>query len=360
LNQAANPTTAELFLKTISVQCDEALTAVRSLPQSGYILVIDGAIPMAEDGIYCTSGGRSMRDVVAEASANALGTIAVGSCAFDGGASAAAGGSSGAVGAGRVVRSPTLINLPGCPVNVANLAATVIHYFTFHEFPATDGLSRPLFAYGGQIHNQCERRAHFEFGEFVHAWGDEGAQKGWCLYKLGCKGPETFANCPTQKYADGASWSVLAGHGCVGCTMPAFWDAMGSAYDRLPAPVGVLPDVSADERGLALVAGVTALATVHGGASMVRQKVAGRRKPRPPEPAQPTEPVEPTAEADTTAEAETTEPAEPMTEPAEPMTEPPAELEAEVAEPAEPVIAEIAADEAVPETVDQATDEAAE
>ena len=102
----------------------------------------------------------------------------------------------------QVVPDAQLINLPGCPVNVANLTATIVHYLTFKQFPATDSRHRPLFAYGGLIHNQCERRAHFEFGEFALAWGDEASQKGWCLYKMGCKGPETFSNCPTVRYAE--------------------------------------------------------------------------------------------------------------------------------------------------------------
>ena len=163
-----------------------------------------------------------------------------------------------------------LVNLPGCPVNGDNLAATLVHYLTFKEMPATDMRGRPLFAYGGLVHNQCERRAHFEFGEFVLAWGDEAAQKGWCLYKMGCKGPETFANCPTVGYAGGTSWNVQAGHGCIGCTMPGFWDAMGPAYARLPAPIPFAPSVTADQIGQVMVAGVAGLAVVHGGASWVR------------------------------------------------------------------------------------------
>jgi hydrogenase small subunit len=139
--------------------------------------------------------------------------------------------------------------------------------------PPVDRHGRPLFAYGGLIHNQCERRAHFEFGEFVLSWGDEAAQKGWCLYKMGCKGPETFANCPTVGYADGTSWPVQAGHGCIGCTMPGFWDGMGPAYSRLPPPLPFAPNITADQVGQAALAGVAAVTVVHGAASWVR----GRR-----------------------------------------------------------------------------------
>lgn len=293
--QASQPTTAELLLDLVSVEYHETIMArsgtsaevarrqVMEAAPNGYIAVIEGAIPVGDDGVYCTVGGRAFQDVVREVCGGSLATIAVGSCAFDGGAPAAQGGKTGSVGLAQVVPDATLINLPGCPVNVDNLTATIVHYLTFKEFPATDARHRPLFAYGGLLHNQCERRAHFEFGEFVQVWGDEGSQKGWCLYKLGCKGPETFANCPTVRYADGTSWPVKAGHGCIGCTTAGFWDAMSPVYGRLPSPLPFAPQVSADQFGMALVGGVAAVTVAHGAASAVRLRrwgVAERRAAR--------------------------------------------------------------------------------
>jgi hydrogenase small subunit len=349
--QPASPQVSELLVSMLSLEYSEALMAgagtdamsalanLKDRFPNGYIAVVEGAIPTAESGVHATLGGRPVRDVVSEVCAGALGTIAVGSCAFDGGVSASAGGLTGAVGVGRVVTTPRLVNLPGCPVNGDNLAATLVHYLTVTEFPPTDGLGRPFFAYGGLVHNQCERRAHFEFGEFVQSWGDEASQKGWCLYKMGCKGPQTFANCPTQKYAESSSWNVLAGHGCIGCTMPGFWDGMGGAYQRLPAPLPFLPDVSSDTIGLALTGGVAGLAVAHGGASYVRQWRV-RRNMRPtetPEPEPAAQPVaeataEPTVEPTTAATTQVTAEAttEATTQPAaEPTLQPAPQLVAE-------------------------------
>jgi hydrogenase small subunit len=184
----------------------------------------------------------------------------------------ASGGPTGAVGVRDLLPGKTVINLPGCPMNVQNLTATIVHYLTFKEFPALDAAGRPLFAYGQLIHDQCERRAHFESGEFVMAWGDEGARKGWCLYKMGCKGPETLANCPTAQFNDSTSWPVKAGHGCVGCTMPRFWDEMSPFYERLPAVPGFANDVTADQVGLGLLGTVAGLTAVHAGASYARSR----------------------------------------------------------------------------------------
>jgi hypothetical protein len=94
---------------------------------------------------------------------------------------------------------------------------------------------------------------------------------------MGCKGPETFANCPTVRYAEGASWPVKAGHGCIGCAMPAFWDTMSPFYQRLPAVLPFAPDLTVDQIGVAAVAGVAGLTAVHGAASYARQRVLGAR-----------------------------------------------------------------------------------
>jgi hydrogenase small subunit len=292
--RASQPTTAELVLDLLSVEYHETLMAtsgsaaqqalvdVRKAYPNGYLAIVEGAIPTAGDGVYATVGGRALRDIVAEVCAGALGTIAVGSCAFDGGAPAANGGRTGATGVAQVVSTPRYVALPGCPVNVEDLTATIVHYLTFKQFPAADWRGRPLSFYGNVIHNQCERRAHFEFGEFVLSWGDEGAQKGWCLYKMGCKGPETYGDCPTVQYGEKTSWPVRAGHGCIGCRMPGFWDTAGGAYVRLPPPIPPLPGVTADQVGQVLVGGVAAVTLVHGAASIARSRVAGRGERRHP------------------------------------------------------------------------------
>ena len=282
--RASHPTVAELVLDVLSVdyhetimapsgrQAEESMIATMEAYPNRYIAIIEGSIPIADGGVYCTIGGRAFRDIAREVIEGAMVTIAVGACAFDGGLPAARGGPTGAIGAKDLVPGARVINLPGCPMNVQNLTATIVHYLTFGEWPALDSSGRPLFAYGQLIHDQCERRAHFERGEFVTEWGDEASRRGWCLYKMGCKGPETFANCPTARFNDGTSWPVKAGHGCVGCTMPAFWDRMSPFYRRLPAPPPFATDVTADQVGLVLVGGVAALAAAHGVASYARRK----------------------------------------------------------------------------------------
>ena len=294
--RAPDPSAASFLLDLLSVEYHETLmtssgaaaeqalsTAMERYP-NGYVAVIEGSIPTAAGGAYCLVNGRPFADVAREVADGALAVIAIGGCAVDGGVSAAGagiwGGLTGSKGVRDALGGRSVIALPGCPVNADNLAATIVHYLTFNNWPATDAVGRPLFAYGPLIHNECERRPHFEFGEFVLAWGDEGAQKGWCLYKLGCKGPETFGNCASKRFAEGTSWPVRAGHGCIGCTMPAFWDAMRPFYRRLGSPLPFIPGLTADLVGAGLLGGVGGLAAVHATGMTIKQRRSGAGKRR--------------------------------------------------------------------------------
>ena len=283
LLRSSAPTVAEIILDVLSIDYAETLmaaagvlaeeTRAKTVKERGgkYIVVVEGSIPTRDNGAHCCIGGRSALDIARELCGNALATIAVGTCASYGGLPAAAPNPSGAVGVGEAVPGITLINLPGCPVNTDNLVATIVHFLTFGRLPETDGKGRPLFAYGKKIHDNCERRPHFDAGQYVEAWGDQGHRKGHCLYKMGCKGPATFHNCPVQKYNEKTAWPVGSGHGCVGCSEPSFWDSMSPFYRRLPAVPGFGIEATADKIGLGLVATAAAGFGIHGALNALRK-----------------------------------------------------------------------------------------
>lgn len=269
LLRATKPTVTELILDILSIdyhetimapaghQAEKSLYDVVKNQKGKYIAVVEGSIPMADNGVYCCIGGKSAIEIAKEVCGNAMATIAVGTCAAFGGLPAAKPNPTGAVSVKEAVPGITLLNLPGCPANVENITATIVHFLTFGKLPETDKLGRPYFAHGKRIHDNCERRAHFDAGQFVREWGDEGHRKGWCLYEMGCKGPEAFYNCPTIKYNEGTSWPVQAGHGCIACAAPNFWDTMTPFYRRLPNVPGFGVENTADKIG-AGVAGVVA------------------------------------------------------------------------------------------------------
>lgn len=284
LLRANRPTVAEIVLDYLSVDYHETIMAAAGHQAEAakkktveeykgkYICVVEGSIPVADDGIYCTIGGKTAVDILKEVGGNAAFIIAVGTCATYGGLPAAYPNPTNAKGVKELLPEKTVINLPGCPMNVDNLTGTIVHYLLFGAPPVMDTFLRPKFAYGKRIHDNCERRAHFDAGQFVQTWGDEGHRQGWCLYKMGCKGPETFHNCPTVRWNEGTSWPVMAGHGCAGCSEPGFWDTMTPLYNRLPNVPGFGVEVTATKIGTAVVGASAVIFGVHGIVSLIRNK----------------------------------------------------------------------------------------
>ncbi|GAM08728.1 quinone-reactive Ni/Fe-hydrogenase small chain [Geobacter sp. OR-1] len=283
LLRASAPTVAEIVLDILSIDYAETIMAAAghlaeaNLDQvikgekGKYIAVVEGSIPLKDDGVYCCIGGRSAVDRATEVCGGAFATIAVGTCASYGGIPAASPNPTGAVGIKKAVPSATVVNLPGCPVNTDNLTATIVHFLLLKKLPATDSFGRPLFAYGKRIHDNCERRPHFDAGQYVEAWGDQGHRHGYCLYKMGCKGPQTFHNCPSERYNEHTSWPVAAGHGCAGCSQPNFWDDMGPLYRRLPNVAGFGIEATADKIGLGLVGAAAVGFGIHGALNAMRK-----------------------------------------------------------------------------------------
>jgi hydrogenase small subunit len=329
--RASHPTFADIVLDLLSwnyhelVMAPAGTAAEKSLhdtmtQQKGqYLAVVEGSIPLAENGVYCTIGGRTAKDIATEVCTNAYATIAAGTCASFGGIPAAAGGVTGGVGVKDAIPGLRLLNLSACPMNGANLAATIVHWLTFKELPATDDLGRPLFAYGDRIHDHCPRRAHYDAGQFVEEWGDEGHRLGWCLYKMGCKGPSTNYNCPQIQWNDATNWPIGVGHGCVGCAQPNFWDEMTPFYRTLPSVPGFGVEVTAEDIGIAVVATVAGLSAAHAVGSVVRTRRATARKARAQASAQ--EHTEAQIPALVTTAPTTAEPEQTETPPTQPETE---------------------------------------
>ncbi len=201
-------------------QAEAARHAAMEKNKGNYLLVVEGSIPTKDGGIYCKVGGQTSLDLTRECAAHAKAVIAMGSCASWGGMPATPPNPTGAAGVGEALGRNDVVCIPGCPPNPYNLLATVVQFLTFGTLPELDAENRPLFAYGRLIHDNCERRSHFDAGRFALEFGDEGHRKGYCLYKLGCKGPETHASCPSLLFNDGGSgtWPVGTGHPCIGCT----------------------------------------------------------------------------------------------------------------------------------------------
>jgi len=241
-----------------------------------YILMVEGGIPDGDSDFYLTVGphGTTGREHAIKAAASAAAIFAIGSCSSFGGVQAAYPNPTNAQSLSKVT-GKSVINVPGCPPSEKNIVGNVLHYILFGTLPSLDAFSRPKWAYGMRIHDMCERRGHFDAGEFVQEFGDEGAKKGYCLYKVGCKGPYTFNNCGRERFNQHTSWPIQAGHGCIGCSEPDFWDAMGPFEeplgDRLYQTVyGDGADKTADKVGVALLTATAVGIAAHAAIALVK------------------------------------------------------------------------------------------
>lgn len=209
-------------------QVIKALEDTMTLKKGNYVLAVDGAIPTGPTVNYCVMGERNGQAVNIEArftelAENALAILAVGTCAAFGGIPAAPPNPSNSQPLRKVLEAKgikkPLINIPGCPPHPDWFVGTVVSIL-LKGLPKPEELDdnlRPLAFYGKLIHENCPRRAYFDEGKFAKKFGDEG-----CLYELGCKGPITYADCPTRHWNSGTNWVIGAGSPCLGCTQPEF------------------------------------------------------------------------------------------------------------------------------------------
>jgi hydrogenase small subunit len=281
--RSGEPGIAELILDLVSLDFNDTLMAAAGhaaeaamhesmeANRGEYILIVTGSVPMNEGGIYTMIGGRTAHDVLVEAADGAAAVVAVGACAHWGNIQAARPNPTGAVGVRDIIKDKPVLTVAGCPPIGDVITATIVHFLTFGNLPAMDSEGRPLFAYGARIHDQCSRRAHYDAGQYVETFDDDAARKGWCLYKVGCKGPATFAPCPIFQWNSGTNWPIGAGHPCLGCTEPNFWDTMTPFYDRLPNVAGFGVERRVDLIGAALALGATAGVAAHAIATSVHQ-----------------------------------------------------------------------------------------
>ncbi len=292
LLRADHPTLDALILDVISLdyhetlfaaaghQAEAARKASMAANKGKYVLIVEGAIPVKDGGIYCKIGGQTALDMVKECAAGAAAVIAIGSCAAWGGMPSTGPNPTGSTGVPEIIKDKPVVTIPGCPASPYNLLSTVVHFLTFGKLPELDEKGRPKFAYSRLIHENCERRAHFDAGRFAQEFGDEGHRKGFCLYKLGCKGPETYANCPSILFGDvgSGSWPVGTGHPCIGCSEQGI--GFTKPIHALAEPKYILPPVSypriVEEQGQGVSVASAAVVAGIAGAALGAGVVMGR------------------------------------------------------------------------------------
>jgi hydrogenase small subunit len=237
LAQVSTPDVATVLLDLISLNYAETLSAgaghsleeakEKTIKAGGYFVFIEGAVMEGWDGNALRIADKKGTEIVLEAASNADAIICCGSCAVDGGWQAAHPNPGGAIGvpaflekakaAGEIEKIPPIINVPCCPSNPEHLVAVLVDALLLDRVPELNSLGQPALMFDQTIHDNCPRRGHFENGEFVYHFGSVEEAKGYCLYPLGCKGPQTKANCPVVRWNRKMSWCVESGAPCIGC-----------------------------------------------------------------------------------------------------------------------------------------------
>jgi hydrogenase small subunit len=274
------------YWETVQAAAGESAEKAKedTIAAGGYIAVVEGTVMKGADGNTLRIAGKTGLEHLKEVCSKADAIVAVGSCAVDGGWVRGRPNPAEGVGVKDVAAElgfadKPIINLPTCPVNPEWIVAVVVDALILGKLPALDSLGRPTLIFGSSIHDNCPRRGHFENGEFVDAFGTAEEAKGYCLYKVGCKGPQTFTNCPTVRWNRKQSWCVESGSPCIGCGNLNWTDNDGPFLDRMrKLPLGSLGNVKPETIAYA-VGGVAAVGLVAHGVGM---NAAGRVGDGPP------------------------------------------------------------------------------
>ena len=290
LTRSQSPTLVNLVLSQITVEYHETLSAAAGFQAEDaksaamekyagqYVLVVEGSVSPKDGGIYCTIGGKGSEQILREAAAGAAAIIATGNCAAYGGLPKADPNPTGAVSVLELINDKPIINIPGCPAIPEVFTGVMAHFLVFGALPELDHLLRPKTFYGVTVHDRCLRRPFYEAGKFANSFDDEGAREGWCLYKLGCKGPTTYNACASMKWSGGLSFPVQSGHPCLGCSEPNFWDG-GGFYMGQSAPLD-RPTIAAAGAAVAVgaVVGAGAAALNHGQKKTIKHESVSENK----------------------------------------------------------------------------------
>ena len=280
--RSAHPLAKDVVLSMLSLDYDDTIMAAAGHQaeaiieetiekyKGNYIVAVEGNPPLNDDGMNCIIGGKPFVDQLKRATDNCKAVISWGSCASWGCVQAAKPNPTRATPVHQVISGKPIIKVPGCPPIAEVMTGVITYILTFDRMPELDRQGRPKMFYSQRIHDKCYRRAHFDAGQFVEQWDDEGARNGHCLYKMGCKGPTTYNACSTTRWNGGLSFPIQAGHGCLGCSEDGFWDK-GGFYNRLTNVNAFGVEGNADKVGMTVAGVVGAAAVAHAAVSAVKR-----------------------------------------------------------------------------------------
>jgi hydrogenase small subunit len=244
LLNTVHPNIAEVLLKVISLKFHQAVMAsaghkaydylweTAAKNYGKYFLAVEGSIVTANEGKFCLTGEKEGKEVPFTELTKYLGkgaaaVLALGQCGSYGGIPAAAPNPTGSMGVipyfkENDIKTP-VINIPGCPPHPDWMVGTIAHALVF-GIPELDSEARPKLFYGTLVHDNCPYRSYYEEKKFAKSFGEEG-----CRVELGCKGPESNADCWKRGWNNNVNWCIHNSL-CLGCTEPGYPDRFAPFY----------------------------------------------------------------------------------------------------------------------------------
>ena len=198
---------ASVVLDMISLNYSETLSAAaghsmeeakaQTIAAGNYILIYEGAVLEAFDGNALRVAGETGITALVEAAESANAVVAVGSCAVNGGWMAAAPNPAQALGVQQYLKkvgvATPVVNVPGCPVNPEWVMSVLVDVVVMKDMDLLvnrlNEFNMPGDLFNQTIHDNCERRGHFENGEFVYEFGSKEEADGLLPVSRRLQGP---------------------------------------------------------------------------------------------------------------------------------------------------------------------------
>ena len=220
------PDPASIVLEMISLNYSETLSAAagwsmeeakeQTIAAGNYILIYEGAVLNGWDGNALRIAGKTGNEHLIEAAEKANAVVALGSCAVNGGWMAAIPtprtlrASSSFEGAGHRDPGHQYSRLPSEPRMAVRHSR---RGSSAQQAPELNAENKPAQIFGQTVHDNCQRRGHFENGEFVYqvpGLPKKPRATASILWAAAVLRPRrTAASCVTTIVAAGASKQAL-------------------------------------------------------------------------------------------------------------------------------------------------------
>lgn len=259
----------DILMVFVGYQVEVIFEEIMQKYKGKYILVVEGNLLFNEDGMFCIVGGKLFLDQLKYVVKDVVVIIVWGFCVFWGCVQVVCFNLMQVVFIYKVIKDKLIIKVLGCLFIVEVMIGVIIYMLIFGKVFEFDCQGCLKMFYSQCIYDKCYCCLYFDVGQFVEQWDDEGVCKGYCLYKVGCKGLIMYNVCLMVCWNEGILFFIQVGYGCIGCLEDGFWDK-GFFYDCLIDINQFGIELNVDEVGIVVVGGVGVVIVVYVVVSVIK------------------------------------------------------------------------------------------